>query len=117
MIIQLLKDRLRQLLHGILYLFPISKDKVVFANFLGRGMGGSPKYIAEEMLRQDLPYDMVWLVSDTSVTLPSGIRPVKMFSLRGRYELATAHVIINNVKHKLPFKKKKAQYYIQTWHG
>ena len=118
MIIQLLKYRLIQLLQGFLYLFPVHKNKVVFANFLGRGMGGSPKYIAEEMLRHELPYEIVWLVSNTNEKFPSGIRPVKMFSLRGRYELATAHVIINNVKHKLPFKKKdKAQYYIQTWHG
>ena len=118
MIIQILKFRLIQCLHFILSLLPVSKNKIVFANFLGRGMGGSPKYIAEEMLRQGLPYDMVWLVSNTSETFPSGIRPVKMFSLRGRYELATARIIINNVKHKLPFKKKNdAQYYIQTWHG
>jgi CDP-glycerol glycerophosphotransferase len=40
-----------------------------------------------------------------------------MFSLRGRYELATAAVIVNNVKHKLPFRKRSEQYYIQTWHG
>ncbi len=118
MIIQLIKFRLVQFLQAILSLLPVSKNKIVFANFLGRGMGGSPKYIAEEILRQGLPYDMVWLVSDTSETFPSGIRPVKMFSLRGRYELATARIIINNVKHKLPFKKKeKKQYYIQTWHG
>ena len=117
MILQILKYRLIQCLHFILSLLPVSKNKIVFANFLGRGMGGSPKYIAEEMLRQALPYDMVWLVSDTNEKFPSGIRPVKMFSIRGRYELATARVIINNVKHKLPFKKKNTQFYIQTWHG
>ena len=108
MILQLIKFRLVQFLQAILSLLPVSKNKIVFANFLGRGMGGSPKYIAEEILRQGLPYDMVWLVSDTSETFPSGIRPIKMFSLRGRYELATARIIINNVKHKLPFKKKES---------
>lgn len=114
----LIKFRLTGLLHSLLRMLSVRRGKVVFANFLGRGMGGSPKYIAEEILREGLPYDLVWLVSNPKTTLPKGIRPVKMFSLRGRYELATANVIVNNVKHKLPFKKKsKGQYYIQTWHG
>lgn len=96
---------------------PISRKKIVFCNFCGRGMGGSPKYIAEELLRERLPYDLVWLTDGEDHTFPSGIRPVKMFSPRGRYELSTARVIVNNVKHKLPFVKRKGQYYIQTWHG
>ena len=113
-----IKFRLTRFLHSVLGMLPVRRGKIVFANFLGRGMGGSPKYIAEEILREKLPYDLVWLVEDTNATFPEGIRPVKMFSFRGRYELATAHVIVNNVKHKLPFKKKaKGQYYIQTWHG
>jgi CDP-glycerol glycerophosphotransferase len=34
-----------------------------------------------------------------------------------KIELATACVIISNVKGGLPFRKKRTQYYIQTWHG
>lgn len=96
---------------------PVRREKVVFCNFSGRGMGGSPKYIAEELLREHLPYDLVWLTDGKGHTFPSGIRQVPMFSPRGRYELSTAKVIVNNVKHKLPFVKRKGQYYIQTWHG
>lgn len=106
------------LIHSVLKAFPVRQGKIVFANFLGRGMGGSPKYIAEEILREGLPYDLVWLAENPDIKFPKGIRSVKMYSLRGRYELATANVIVNNVKHKLPFKKKKTgQCYIQTWHG
>lgn len=112
-----LKKSLDQFVQTACHLFPIAKRKIIFANFYGKGMGGSPKYIAEEILRQGLDYDLVWLTENTNDSFPHGIRPVKMFSLRGRYELATAAVIVNNVKHKLPFKKRKKQYYIQTWHG
>lgn len=96
---------------------PIRRNKIVFCNFSGRGMGGSPKYIAEELLRQHLPYDLVWLTDREGMVFPKGIRSVPMFSPKGRFELSTAKVIVNNVKHKLPFIKRKGQYYIQTWHG
>lgn len=112
-----LKRALVGAIQWICRLFPIQRNKIVFANFIGKGMGGSPKYIAEELLREGLDYDLVWLTEDRNATFTEGIRPVKMYSLRGRYELATAAVIVNNVKHKLPFYKRSRQYYIQTWHG
>lgn len=112
-----LKARLVRSVQAACRIFPIRRHKVVFANFHGRGLGGSPKYIAEEMLREGLDYDLVWLTENPDASFPKGIRPVKMFSIRGRYELATAAVIVNNVKHKLPFNKRAGQYYIQTWHG
>ncbi len=100
----------------ILALLPPRK-KIVFVNFLGHGYGESPKYIAEEILRQQLPYDLVWLVYDMHSQFPNGIRKVKFYSFKSRYELATARVIISNTKGRLPYVKKKSQYYIQTWHG
>ena len=93
------------------------RNKIVFVNFLGRGYGDSSKYIAAEIIRQSLPYDLVWLVHDMNDSFPSGIRKVKFYGLRSRYELSTARVIISNTKARLPYSKKKSQYYIQTWHG
>ena len=93
------------------------QNKIVFVNFLGRGYGDSPKYIAEEILRQSLPYDLVWLVYNMNDIFPNGIRKVKFYSLKSRYELSTARVIISNTKGRLPYFKRKSQYYIQTWHG
>lgn len=96
---------------------PISRHKIVFSNFNGRGYGDSPKYIAEEILRRELGYDLVWLVNDLQEEMPRGVRKVPLFTRRGRYELSTAKIIINNVKIPLPYEKKAGQYYIQTWHG
>ena len=100
----------------LLAMLPKQK-KIVFVNIWGRGYGDNPKYIAEEILRQGLPYDLVWLVGDMSLTFPEGIRKVKYYSLQSKYELATARIIISNAKGRLPYIKKKSQYYIQTWHG
>ncbi len=105
-----------QIVNNILAVLP-KRNKIVLVNFLGRGYGDSPKYIAEEIMRQSLPYDLVWLVYDMNDIFPDGIRKVKFYSLKSRYELSTARVIISNTKARLPYSKKKAQYYIQTWHG
>ena len=52
-----------QIVNNILAVLP-KRNKIVFINFLGRGYGDSPKYIAEEIVRQSLPYDL-----DTTATL------------------------------------------------
>lgn len=92
-------------------------NKIVFINFNGRGYGCNPKYIAEEILRQNLPYDLVWLVSDLSMHIPDRIRKVIFNSIEAIRELSTAKVIITNVKNALPFVKKPDQFLIMTWHG
>lgn len=107
-----------KLFQRFLNLLPVKRRKIVFANFFGRGWGDNPKYIAAELMRQNAGYELVWLVSDRrKVILPKGIRTVKLYSRWGRIELATAGVIVNNVKNAFPLQKKANQYYIQTWHG
>ena len=101
------------------YIFKILsvKKKIVFNNFNGRGFGDNPQYIAEEILRQGLNYDLVWMVKDMNAEMPEGIRKVKIKTIKSSYELSTAKVIISNVKNALPFLKKEEQFYIQTWHA
>lgn len=105
---------------GILYRFPIQKNKVVFLNYYGKGYGDSPKYIAKEIFCQNLPWKIIWLVKG-DVYVPSKIKKVYIYGVRSFYELSTAKVIISNCKSNIPFgyvsKKKKKQYYLQTWHG
>ena len=96
---------------------PENRKKIVFDNFFGHGFGDSPKYIAEEIIRRDLKYDLVWIVSDLNMEVPPQVRKVKLLSIRTTYELSTAKIIVSNVKVNLPYHKKSSQYYIQTWHG
>jgi len=97
--------------------FPVKKNKIIFNNFCGQGYGDNPKYIAEELLKRSNHLDLVWMVNDLNEAFPDGIRKVLASSKRAGYELATSRIIICNVKHALSFKKKKKQFYIQTWHG
>lgn len=102
---------------------PIKKNKIVLNNFYGQGYGDSPKYIAEEILRQGLPYELVWLTKDEKKEIPHTIRKVKLYtknwlpSIRSIYEFSTAKVIISNVKMEPSYHKRNSQFYIQTWHG
>lgn len=97
--------------------FPIQENKIVFDNFVGRGYGDNPKYIAEEIFKRNLPYAIVWLVRDMNADMPHGIQKVRYGSLAAFKELATAHMWISNVRNTEHPKKRKGQIYLQTWHG
>lgn len=98
---------------------PIKRDKIVFYNF-SHQYGCNPKYIAEEIIKQDLPYKLVWISKNTKCLLPSKIKLVSS-SFQRNYELSTSKIIISNSRiggyFRKGFKKKKGQVYIQTWHG
>lgn len=109
---------IKRFLLNIFYrITPVKKNKIIFNNFCGRGYGDNPKFIAEELLRRSKDYDLVWMVDNPDDVFPKGIRTVLVNSKRAYYELATSKIIVCNVKHALTFKKKKKQFYIQTWHG
>lgn len=112
---------IRKFLYNLsLYIFypcRIKRSKVVFMNFNGKGYGDNPKYIAEEIIREKKDWDLVWLVINMNASLPKEIRKVKFRSLRMRYEMQTAKIIITNSKTPISIIKKKKQYIVQTWHA
>lgn len=107
----------KAILKKILLLFPINKNKIVFDNFAGQGYAGNPKYIADELLKRKLDYELVWFLNDMTQNVPEGIKKVKYGSIRSLYEYATAKVIVDNIRNAHLTKKRKGQIYLQTWHG
>ncbi|MCR1900082.1 CDP-glycerol glycerophosphotransferase family protein [Irregularibacter muris] len=102
------------------WIFPVKRNKIVVCNYYGKGYGDNGKYIVEEILRQKLNYDIVWLLKNDLIgrsELPLQVRVAKYGSLRALYELATAKIWINNSRIAFNPPKRKKQYYIQTWHG
>lgn len=97
----------------------INPKKVIVDNFFGKGYGDNPKYIVNQLLKLDDSLDIIWLVNKNSdsLSLPSDVRTVKYYSIKSAYELATAHIWIDNIKNNYKGKKKKGQFYLQTWHG
>lgn len=104
-------------------LMPIKKNKIIAWNSTFKGFGDSPKYIIEYLCENYKDkYDIVWVYDRTKempADIPSGVRCVKYFSTQYLKEIATAGIIISNIRtgkiHH--FNKRKGQYYIQTWHS
>lgn len=98
--------------------FPIKKRKIVCCNMKGKRYGDNPKYIVDEILRQKLDYDIVWLMQDEfDVNLPEQIRRGKYSFFSIIYELVTAQFWIDSNTKQFGVLKRRNQYYIQTWHG
>ena len=101
----------------ICQIFPVKPNKVIFSSYRGRQYSDNPMYISR-LLEQMGNIEVVWIYnnSDTS-RLNSKIKTVKNNSLRCIYELATSKVWVDNCRKLSWIRKKKNQYYIQTWHG
>jgi CDP-glycerol glycerophosphotransferase len=100
--------------------FKINENKIVFVNLNGSGYGCNPKYIAKKLISSEYrnKLEIVWLIKKgVNTNLHDSIRTVKIKSLTAFYEMATAKVWVSN--NRLPYyvSKRKAQYYLHTWHG
>lgn len=82
-----------------------------------------PRAIADEIIKQGLPYDIVWVVRkenlDNGDVYPENVRLVRRGSYEFYQEAASAKVWIDNsVTFEYLFaKKRKQQVLIETWHG
>ena len=102
---------------------PLQQNKIILWSDNFKTFGCSPKYIAL-YLAEHYPekYDIVWVLEREKAVpadLPAGIRIVRYFSMEYLKEIATAKVVVCN--HRTSdyhfFRKRKGQYYIQTWHS
>jgi len=113
---------IQSLAYYICRIFPIDRNKVVMWTFEGNGgYGCSPKYVAEELLRHNRKkrtrYRIVWLVNDTSKEFPKEITKVKNTLWNRAYHLSTAGTWVSNTRTVYGTRKRRGQYYIQTWHA
>ena len=120
------KRKMKAFIHGLVYyacrIFPIDQQKVVMWTFEGGGgYGCSPKYIAEEILKNNRAgktnYKIVWLLNDIDKEFPREIKKVKNTAWSRAYQLSTAGVWISNTRNFYGARKRKKQCYIQTWHA
>ncbi len=106
------------LLCFVMRVFPIEQNKILCCNMKGKRYGDNPKYIADEILTQNLNYNIVWLMKPEYETeLPDGIRRAPYNIVSIAYQLATSKIWIDSNTKPLGTLKRKGQYYIQTWHG
>lgn len=99
---------------------PVKRNKILFFNYGGLGYRCNCKYICEEILRKRYPVQLIWVVADSNIKseIPEGIKVVEKGSFEYYRELYTSKICIaNNDNRLLVERKRKEQYYINTWHG
>ena len=99
----------------------IQNNKVVFMTFNNNYMCNQ-KDICEELLKQKLPLDIVWVCTKAQLAsgqYPKNVRLVVRDSYEFFKEVTTAKVWVDNALNFTwnPIPKKKGQFYLQTWHG
>ena len=118
MLRRVINSALRRCAAGIGALAPLQKNKVFVSSYYGRGYGDNPKYVVKALLQNDPSLRIMWLVKDAKegATLPEGVEAIQSGTPAAAYHMATAKVWLDNCRRNY-FVKRKAQYYIQTWHG
>lgn len=101
-------------------IFPLKKHKIIFCNFSGKWAGDSPRCISDLLYKNNPDWDIVWLAHPQyNPELPHYARRVSfgMHSLKMIYELATAKVWVDSHTKFAFTRKRKNQFYMETWHG
>lgn len=109
------RDRLCFYLCSVL---PIRKNRITVCTFEGKGgFGCNPKYIVQELHRRNPNYEFIWFVNDMSKEFPEYIKKVRNTLWNRAYWLSTSKVWIDNYRKPYGTRKRKKQYYVNTWHA
>ena len=121
-----IKRRRKKVIPKILYKdLPLENNKIFVRCCFG-SYCCNPKYIVEEILKQELPYKIVWMVDNRfekfKEDFPTDkIKIVMAGTKEAEIERATSKIIIDNERAffypESNTIKKEGQIYIQTWHG
>ena len=109
--------RLLKLSVQVFHFFPVKRNKIVMLHDFGLGYGDSQKYIAEEIKKQNLKCEIVWMVNDKNIYVPSFIRKTYLARIRSVYDFSTAKIVITTGKLRFNVKKKREQFFIYIPHG
>lgn len=102
--------------YHLLWIFPINNKRVVFTSYFGRYYNDQPRAISDALKSND-EAEIVWLVKDPAKYSDEKVSFIKYSSLSGLIMLATARVWVDNCRKGYWLRKRKGQYYIQTWHA
>ncbi len=114
-------SKITRLLLRPLCLLPIQKNRVLFLSFRGKQYSCNPRAISEELAKQaDGKLDLVWAFHTPDKFRGLENQGIRILSDRGiRFILTalTARVICTNTYYKPYLPRRKAQFFLRTWHG
>lgn len=100
------------------------ENKIVFATAQGT-YTCNPKAICDEIIKENLPYDLVWAKERNSSKeqkgqYPKNVKVVRKGTFDFYKEVNTAKVLIDNEHNfgrRYYYRKRKGQLLLETWHG
>ena len=113
-----IKSLIATILMRLFGLFPI-RNSIVFSSFDGKSYSDNPKAIFEyfrDNYNGNKEIEYIWIMRDSSINIP-GAKVVKAYSLRALYYQAVSKIWVFNSRQRRWMKKRKNQFYIQTWHA
>ena len=102
-----------------LKVLPVNDKVIFFESSVGRNYSSNPKYVYEEMVKQDLDKEFIciWSLEDTNIEIPGNAIKVKRARLKYLYYLATAKIWVCDTRQPAFLVKRPETTYIQLWHG
>ncbi|MCD9155156.1 CDP-glycerol glycerophosphotransferase family protein [Aeromicrobium duanguangcaii] len=91
------------------------RERALVMCFSGTGAGDSVAPIARGLVERGIPVD--WVVTDHSVAVPEGMRPVLLHSREWHDAFTHARYLVNNAEFPHYVRFREGQRYLQTWHG
>ncbi len=113
----IIKEKVLSILFYSFWIFKVDNNKIIFSSMNGKGYGENPKYICQKILCLKLDCKLFWAVKEYDETMPSNIIQVKIYSIKWFFHMATAKIWVNDSRFPSYVKKRRTQYYIQTWHS
>ncbi len=106
----------REIYYRLQRLLPV-RDVILFSSYHGKQAGDSPRAIAEELRRRGDRRPCIWAISDWAVPVPPGAEPVLTGTAAYFRALARARYLVLNDHVAQPYRKRRGQFHVQTWHG
>jgi CDP-glycerol glycerophosphotransferase len=107
---------LREIYYRAQRLLPV-RDAILFSSFHGKQCGDNPRGIADELRRRGDARENIWAINDWSVAVPDGSTAVLIGTRAYFRALARSRYLICNDHVPLPYRKRRGQRHVQTWHG
>ena len=103
----------------IFWVFPISENRILFQSFeTANGYNDNPKYLCDYLDRKyQGRYELVFTLNKKNNAQLENIKRVNYRTIKWLYYLATAKVVVINVRMSSLLARRKNQLVINTWHA
>lgn len=103
----------------LFWIFPIRDNRILFQSFeAANGYNDNPKYLCD-YLNREYPgrYELIFTINRKNDLQLETIKRVNYRSIKWLYYLATARVVVVNVRMSFLLSRRKNQLVINTWHA